>query len=201
MTEDEAIGWLESRYDADTIDRLAMFAGMVADENARQNLVAPSTLATIWARHIVDSAQLLRLAGDPKSWLDVGTGGGFPGMVIAILAVVPITMVEPRRRRASFLEQCVATLGLGDHAVVINAKVERLATPAGIISARAVASIDKLLDATSNCATSATRWILPRGQLSSDELAILRRRRDTMFHVEQSITDPASSILVVEAMA
>lgn len=197
MTEDEARALLIDRFGADRIERLGAFLALVVEENDRQNLIAPSTIESIWVRHGLDSAQLLFHVKHPASWLDIGTGGGFPGMVIAILHDQAVTMVEPRRKRADFLQACVERLGLGN-ASVVTAKVEGVTGQFDVISARAVASVEKLLQAAGHCATPKTRWILPRGRIEPDQLAALRRDRRRMFHVEHSLTDPSSSILIVD---
>lgn len=198
MTEDEAKRWFADHWPSDRVAKIDQFLTMVAAENDRQNLVAPSTIASLWSRHAVDSAQLIALADAEGDWLDVGTGGGFPGMIVAILRDAPMIMVEPRRRRVEFLEQAVADLDLGN-ATVKGAKVDQVTAKASVISARAVASVEKLLQATAHCATPSTRWILPRGRLDSEQLTELRQQqRGKMFHVEHSLTDPESSILIVE---
>ncbi|MCU6454214.1 16S rRNA (guanine(527)-N(7))-methyltransferase RsmG [Sphingomonas sp. A2-49] len=197
MTEDDARAIVTERFGSARTDRLAAFLELVADENGRQNLVSPSTLPTIWVRHGLDSAQLLFHVKHSGPWLDIGTGGGFPGLVIGLLGDAPVTLVEPRKKRATFLEQCVDRFGLG-HVVVEARKVESVTGSFATISARAVASVEKLLPAAEHCATPATRWILPRGQLDDTYLAVLRRDRSRVFHVEQSLTDPQSSILIVD---
>ena len=193
MTEGEARAWIEARYDTGVVARLDAFAAMVASENAHQNLISPASVATMWSRHIVDSAQLIAFAPDGAThWLDIGTGGGFPGIVIALCWPGRTIMVEPRRRRAEFLGTAIAAFGLADRSTVHAIKVEALTTPANVISARAVGSIEKLLQAAGQCATPATRWILPRGRSSTDDFG------DAMFHVEHSITDPASRIVLMD---
>ncbi|MGQ7334306.1 16S rRNA (guanine(527)-N(7))-methyltransferase RsmG, partial [Streptococcus suis] len=99
---------------------------------------------SIWVRHALDSAQLIDMAGkDDGRWLDIGTGGGFPGIVVAILFDGMVTMVEPRKRRVAFLQDCIARLDLA-RAQVMPAKVEQFEGQFDIISARAVASVEKL---------------------------------------------------------
>lgn len=195
MTEDEARAWLTARFPAKRLAVLERFLGMVIEENDRQNLISPASVSAIWTRHAVDSAQLIGLVPAARRWTDIGTGGGFPGMVVAILADASVRMVEPRRRRVEFLQHCCDELGLA--ATVELAKIETIDGVADVISARAVASIEKLLQAARHCATASTRWILPRGQIAPDDLSMLQQRR-LMFHVEHSITDQASSILVIE---
>lgn len=190
MTEDEARGWLVERFGASVVQRVAQFVGLVIAENERQNLVSPSSIASIWTRHVVDSAQLIAL-GRPGIWVDIGTGGGFPGMIVGLCRPDTIVMIEPRRRRAAFLQQCVDILAI-TNASVDPRKIEAVTIPAMVISARAVASVEKLLQAAHRCATPSTRWILPRGRSSDAEPG--------MFHVEHSITDPESRILTIDGM-
>ena len=198
MTEDEARAWFVGRFGDAKTAIVETFLNTVSEENGRQNLISPASVATIWSRHGVDSAQLLfHVKHSEGGWLDIGTGGGFPGMIVAILGDGPVTMVEPRRKRAEFLQQCVERLGLS-HATVRAAKVEAVEGRFSTISARAVASVEKLLQAAEHCATPETRWILPRGRIEAEELARLQRDRTRVFHVEHSLTDPQSSILIVD---
>lgn len=198
MTEDEARLLVASMVDGDGVRRLERLIALVLAENERQNLVGKSTVAAMWARHVLDSVQLLRFAGPSANWLDIGTGGGFPGLAIA--AAEPgrsMILVEPRRRRADFLVAAADDLGL-EHVTVRAQKVEQVRSDqAAVISARAVASIEKLLQASNHCATPITRWLFPRGQFVGDELDRLRGA-GIVFHVEQSLSDPASSIVIVE---
>lgn len=199
MTEDDAKGLIVTRFGADRADQVAAFLRMVEEENLRQNLIAPSTIASMWNRHALDSAQLMfHVKHSASSWLDIGTGGGFPGIVVAILFDGDVAMVEPRRKRVDFLLSCCERLGL-TNAEVSAGKVEALESGRfDIISARAVASVEKLLQAADHCAKPTTRWILPRGRIDEESVTALRRDRSRMFHVEQSLTDPGSAILIVD---
>ncbi|TXC72238.1 16S rRNA (guanine(527)-N(7))-methyltransferase RsmG [Sphingomonas ginsenosidivorax] len=202
MTEDDAKAWIAERFGTEATDRLGAFLDMVVAEAPHQNLIAPSTIESIWARHAVDSVQLVGLAGEtPSSWIDIGTGGGFPGLAVALVIPARMVLVEPRRRRADFLSLCIARLGVGDRVTVEAKKIEQVAGTAQIISARAVASLQNLLRAAAHCATTDTRWLLPRGRLDEDELAALREHWRFMFHVEQSVTSPESSIVVLDKVS
>jgi len=195
MTEEEARDWAREQVDATAFAKLERFVDLVVAENERQNLISPATIATIWERHVVDSLQLLTIVpADAGRWLDIGTGGGFPGMVLAIAGAQPILMVEPRRKRAEFLSACVADLKLADARVAAR-KVEQVEWTTDVITARAVASVEKLLLAAAHCATTSTRWLLPRGTVDVASLPALCARHQLVFHVKQSLTHPDSSII------
>ena len=150
MTDEEVRDWLVRHFDVsrETMARLEAFGAAVIAENERQNLISSATIPHIWSRHILDSAQLLRLGPkiDPShpSWLDLGTGAGFPGMIIAILAELPLILVESRRKRFDFLVDQASSLGLTNVRVHCG-RLETLETfPVGTISARAFAPLAKL---------------------------------------------------------
>jgi 16S rRNA (guanine527-N7)-methyltransferase len=194
MTEDDARAWIVGRFGDEAEKRISTFVDHVVSENASQNLISPASVASIWSRHVVDSAQLLLLVPDDwVSWLDVGTGGGFPGMIIALLSPDrTVAMVEPRGKRAGFLKDCIKQAALA-HAQVVASKVEAVTLVSDVISARAVGAIGKILRAASHCATAETTWLLPRGRSGAQDVD------DTgslVFHVEHSLTDPGSVILV-----
>lgn len=195
MTEDEAKAYVRMTA-PEAFQRLELFVSMVTEENTRQNLIGPSTVDLIWSRHIADSLQLLALAPvQIGRWLDIGTGGGFPGLVIALASAFDVALVEPRRRRAEFLQKCVDELGLGKTVLVQQAKVENIVGQYDVISARAVCSVDALLVAAGRCTTGGTRWILPRGAMETPEPT---KRQGRLFHVEPSLTNSASKILILD---
>ena len=199
MTEDEARAWTAARFDSEAIGRLDRLAAIVAAETQRQNLIAGSTVDAIWARHIVDSLQLVAL-GPEGMWLDIGTGAGFPGLAVA--AVEPereMILVEPRRLRADYLRNAADSLGLG-HVTVIAAKVEAVREKAKVISARAVSRIDALLASAVQCSNNETIWLLPKGRNADEEVAEARRTWHGVFHVEQSITNPDSAIVIARGV-
>jgi len=168
---------------------------MLRSEARSQNLVSASTLEDLWSRHIADSAQLARFEPfSGASWADVGSGAGLPGVVLACLVDGPVTLIEPRRLRAEFLERVIKTLGL--NARVEPVKVERVAGVFDIITARAVAGLGDLLRISHHLSTRKTVWALPKGRNAHSELAEAQRSWQGVFHVEQSVTDAASYIVV-----
>lgn len=201
MTEDQAQEWLKSKFGPDSVARVAPIVDAVIGENGRQNLISPASVPEIWSRHIIDSAQLLLLAPESaRSWVDVGTGAGFPGMIVAALCAMPIVMVEPRRRRAEFLQNVSRELGFS-HAEVRASKIEAVSETFDVISARAVASVDDLFASTSKVSHSSTTWLLPKGRSWSGELELAQRYWQGMFHVEQSVTSEEARIIVAQKVA
>lgn len=182
----------------ETFDRLRTYVDLLTQEAGRQNLIAPSTLAALWERHVLDSAQLARFEPNEGShWTDIGSGGGLPGMVLAILLNSPITLIEPRRLRAQFLQKAVADLDLSHRVRVECVRVERVEGVFDVITARAVAALDSLLAICRHLSNSETVWILPKGRNAQSELAQARRNWHCEVRVEQSCTDPESEILVL----
>ena len=149
----------------ETFQRIEQFAALLIAENERHNLVARSTIPDLWQRHIADAAQLPAFAPARGSWLDIGSGAGLPGVVIAILTGAPMLLVEPRRLRADFLRRTADTLDLGPNVAVIQSKIETVRhLPVDIITARAVASIDRLFAIAGHLSHKGTIWILPKGE-------------------------------------
>jgi len=187
-----AAGWPVSR---ETLDRLEAYIGLLRDEAKRQNLISVSSLDNIWNRHIVDSAQLVRFEPFPgAAWADLGAGAGLPGIVIACVVDGPVTLVEPRRLRADFLHRAVKELRLD--AVVLQSKAEALRGCYDVITARAVAPLERLLKISHHLSTGKTVWILPKGLRAVSELADAQKTWQGVFHVERSVTDEASRIIV-----
>lgn len=200
MTEEEARAWIRDHYGVSRETLLARFVETLVAHAGEQNLISAATIDHIWSRHIVDSAQLVPLASDAPdgAWIDIGSGAGLPGIVVAALTVRPVILVEPRARRVSFLREVVADLGLSDRVSVAASRVETFTPsgPAAVISARAVAETSKLLAAARHCADQSTVWLLPKGRNAQSELDATRKAWQGTFHVEQSVTQPDSLILV-----
>jgi len=205
MTEEDAQRWLAAQgwWDGKAGDRLRGFVTRLLEEADRQNLISMNSRAHIWARHIVDSAQLVRLAGRLTDglWLDLGTGAGLPGLVAACLVEMPVTLIEARPLRTAFLQRCVEALDLA-HVTVRTDKVERtqLDRPASVISARAFAPLDRLFAIAHHLSDENTVWLLPKGRHAEKELEKIERDWQAMFHVEHSLTDPDSSIVILRQL-
>ncbi|MBA3669940.1 MAG: 16S rRNA (guanine(527)-N(7))-methyltransferase RsmG [Sphingomonas sp.] len=189
---EEACGRKVSR---ETFERLFAFADLLKGETARQNLISAASLETLWERHLIDSAQLVRFEVQPgASWVDIGAGAGLPGIVIACLVDGPVTLIEPRRLRAEFLQQVIDKLAL--NARVIAAKAEKASGRFDMITARAVASVSRVLEISIHLSTGKSCWVLPKGKSGQSELAKARVTWQGMFHVELSFTDRSSEIVI-----
>ena len=190
-----------------TPDALAAFdayADLLARWQARINLVGPQTLKTLWHRHFLDSAQLFtHLPPDTQTLTDIGSGGGFPGLVLAILAAYQggpaVTLIESDARKAAFLREASRVCGAG--ATIINARAEAAEAPAAdVVTARACAPLPRLLP-----------WVF--GQLRADGTALLLKGvnwRDELTAAEKdwtltsakipSCTDTSGVILKLEGL-
>jgi len=202
--EDAARAYVERWADAAALERLKRYAALLLDENQQQNLISKPSEAQLWGRHIADSAQLLEHVsretyanGAPGPWLDLGTGPGLPGLVIAALCPqIPVVLVESRARRVEFLASCVEELGLANCRIE-GKRLERVEPfESWVISARAFAPLEKLLRLSAPFSTSATRFLLPKGRSAAHELEGLKPSIRTMFHVKHSLTDPEAGIIV-----
>jgi 16S rRNA (guanine527-N7)-methyltransferase len=181
----------------ETLQRLEAFVALLREENENQNLVSAGSLDKVWSRHIHDSAQLLRLAPQgAKTWLDLGTGAGFPGLVIAALAPVSVTLVESRKLRADFLRRAAEVIGIPT-VEILCANAEMLSPrPFDVISARAFAPLERLLAIGSRFSTDKTVWILPKGRNAKTELEAAESSWQGDFRLEQSLTDADAQIIV-----
>lgn len=202
MTEDEARDWLRERFG---VSREAIVGGYIdrlRSEAERQNLISAATIPSLWARHIVDSAQLIAHAPDDGGhWVDVGSGAGLPGLVIACLTDRPVTLIEPRKLRVAFLTETTEALGLRNVTIVqAKSATARLSAPASVISARAVAPLADLLADTIHFATPDTLWVLPKGRSAASEVASVRATWQGVFHVEPSLTDAEAGIVVARGV-
>ena len=205
MTEDEAREWLaqDVSFSPETKGKLVQFVDALIEENGCQNLISATTIPNIWSRHVVDSAQLLTLTSGKTSppWLDLGTGAGFPGIVIGMLTDKPIILVESRRKRFEFLRRQIEVLGLAN--VHLHAgRLETLETmPVGVISARAFAPLPRLLDLAHRFSRNDTVWLLPKGRSVLEELESVHSSWQGVFHVKPSLTDAEAAIIVATGVS
>jgi 16S rRNA (guanine527-N7)-methyltransferase len=204
MDEIAARGAVQHEFDVprETMERLGAFVELLREENQRQNLVSKPSLDAVWARHILDSAQLLRLAPVAEaSWIDLGTGAGFPGLIVAALHKGPVTLVEERKLRVEFLHRAAETLGVADRVEIVAGRVERIDRRVfDVISARAFAPLPRIFELAERFSTNKTLWILPKGRNASAELEAAESSWQGEFRLEPSMTDAEASILLARGV-
>ncbi|MEP5937672.1 MAG: 16S rRNA (guanine(527)-N(7))-methyltransferase RsmG [Erythrobacter sp.] len=201
--ESSARQFVQGFADEDALKRLDLLAQLLIEENSRQNLISKPSQDQMWQRHIADSVQLLKfvpretcMAGEGV-WLDLGTGAGFPGLVVAaIFPQMLVILVESRKRRVEWLNVAKQEMGLSK-CEIDGRRLEVVEPfPARFISARAFAPLPKLLRLSAPFSTAETTFLLPKGRSAAQELQDLPRKCRKLFHVEQSLTDPEAGIIV-----
>lgn len=203
-----------SNVSRETLDRLRTYATLLEKWQKAINLVAPNTLPELWSRHFLDSAQLLSLAPpDTQRWLDLGSGGGFPGLVIAALGVpqernICVHLVESDQRKTAFMREAARAMGISP---VFHVKRIEALDPAAlheamggapqVISARALAPLTELFGLAHRLAGPDTLYLFPKGRQAQDELTGARRYW-TIASVETlpSQTDLAASVLRIKGL-
>lgn len=186
----------------ETFDRLQTYEALIRAWNPRINLVSASTLAALWTRHFGDSAQLFSLAPEnARLWADLGSGGGFPGLVIAILAAearptLSVTLVESDQRKAAFLATAARTLGLS---VVVRAERIETLPPLGadVLSARALAPLDTLLGYAERHLAPGGVALFPKGATVDAELAHALEHWRFSYQKEPSKTAADGVVLII----
>jgi 16S rRNA (guanine527-N7)-methyltransferase len=182
----------------ETLTRLKAYVGLLEDWSSRHNLVSRNSLAQVWHRHMLDSAQLAPLVPIGAATLaDLGSGAGFPGLILAELlrGRVQVTLFESIRKKAEFLAAAARRMDL--KVQVENTRIEEAAGPYDVITARALAPLDKLLGYAQRIAGKQTICLFPKGQSLASELTEARKswRMTTLQH--PSVTDPSGIILEV----
>lgn len=189
----------------ETLERLRAFESEFRRWSARINLAAPSTLSSLWRRHILDSAQLAPLRPDALKWLDLGSGGGFPGAVMAILlterAGASIDLVESNHKKAAFLRSVLSGVGAPAtvHICRIEDAFERVAMPE-VVTARALAPLPLLLRLSAPWLSRGATALFHKGRDYASEVSESRDewRFDLVEH--RSRIDPASRILEISRL-
>lgn len=188
----------------ETISRLAEFESALLKWNARINLVSKSTLADIRTRHIEDSAQLWSAAEKPRTWVDLGSGGGLPGLILAILAKgdgndTKFTFVESDQRKCAFLRSVIRDQRLD--ATVVSKRIEETAALAGdVVSARALAPLDVLLEYAERHMHPDGMAIFPKGKNWQNEVELASKSWEMTCTPIPSVTDPAAAVLKIKGL-
>lgn len=186
----------------ETLARLEAYAALLVKWNPAINLVSRATLAELWTRHFLDSAQIFSLCpAGAQTWADLGSGGGFPGLVVAVLAAeaapdLRVTLVESDARKAAFLSTVVRELGLS--VTVKTARIESLAPlGADVVSARALAPLDDLLGFAARHLAPQGRALFLKGASHARECATAGEHWRFALDVHPSLTDAEGAILSI----
>lgn len=189
----------------EVLARLDRFVATLRQWQAKTNLVAPSTLTELWTRHIADSLQLLPLAPDARHWVDLGSGAGFPGLVIACaLADRPGTvvhLVESNLKKAAFLREAARLTGAPArvYAVRIEDFVDGFAEPVEIVTARALAPLDNLLESAYPLLTRGAEALFLKGRDIEVELTAAAKCWSMKAELIPSATDATARIVRVRS--
>lgn len=199
---EEAAGVPVSR---ETFVRLERFVEQFRKWAPSINLVAPSTLPLVWTRHVLDSAQLLRLAPGARRWIDLGSGGGFPGAVIAILlsetAGAKVQLVESNAKKVAFLRTALGMAGVP--ARIEQARIENCASREDefdVVTARALASLDKLLHLAAPWLERGAFALFHKGRDYRREVEESRDAWDFDLLEHASVADPESVVLEIRKL-
>jgi 16S rRNA (guanine527-N7)-methyltransferase len=190
----------------ETLDRLDRFVATLLTWQQHTNLIARSTEPKLWTRHIADSLQLIAMAPAARTWVDLGSGGGFPGLVIACaLTDTPgarVHLVESSTKKATFLREAARATGAPAqvHAVRIEDFIENLARPVDVVTARALAPLVDLLAAAYPLLKTGAVGLFPKGQDVGSELTHAAKCWSIQSSLVPSVTDPKGQIVRVTGM-
>lgn len=189
----------------ETLARLETYVDHLRHWQKTTNLVAPSTLSQIWSRHILDSAQLLSLVPDARTWLDLGSGGGLPGLVLACQLKElggSVDLVESNSKKAAFLRHVVTSLSLP--ARVHSGRIETVMPSLpkfDVVTARALATLSDLLGYTNELLKSGTIGLFPKGRDYAAELTEAGKRWHFSYELHASRTEPEARIIRITALS
>jgi 16S rRNA (guanine527-N7)-methyltransferase len=176
LAADKAAGLKLAPVSRETEARLDRYVALLLEWQAKTNLVAPSTLPHLWTRHIADSLQLVALAPSAKHWADLGSGGGFPGVVLAcVMAETPgasVHLVERITKKAAFLREALRVTGSPGvvHLAEIGDNVDRITGPVDCVTARALAPLHQLIGFAEPLVRNGAKALFPKGQDVEAEL-------------------------------
>ena len=193
----------DDRVSRETSDRLAIFVDLLRRWNDRINLVSSTTITDLDRRHLQDSLQLMRyIKPDARHVVDLGTGGGFPGLVIALSRPDPamqVTLIEADRRKCAFLRTVLRETATT--ATVIADRIERVEPQnADIVTARALAPLTTLLGHVRRHAAPSFTALMLKGARWSEEVADAKKSWTFNPTIHKSVTDPKAAILEIGAL-
>jgi 16S rRNA (guanine527-N7)-methyltransferase len=190
----------------ETLDRLDRYVALLLDWQRRVNLIAPSTEAALWTRHVADSLQLAALAPDAQVWADLGAGAGFPGIPIACALAetqgARVHLVESSTKKAGFLREAVEATGApaAVHAMRITDFIKAPPAKLQVVTARAVAPLSSLLVEAYPLLKSGAIGLFPKGQGVDAELTEAAKYWRLQVTLMPSRTDPKARIVVISGL-
>ena len=183
----------------ETLPRLATYAALLEKWQAKINLVGPATLPDLWRRHFLDSAQLLPLLPAASGTLvDLGSGAGFPGLVLAIMTDWRVHLLDSDQRKCAFLRQVAVDCGVVDRVTIHSKRIEQVTgIAADVVTARACAPLDDLLTLAEPFIGEKGTGLFLKGAQAEEELTQAQRHWTMRLDRRESISDPAGVILIV----
>jgi 16S rRNA (guanine527-N7)-methyltransferase len=206
LADDRAKALTLTPVSRETAAKLDLFVDKLLHVSQHTNLIARSTIPNIWVRHVADSLQLLPLAPDAKCWIDLGSGAGFPGIVIACAladrAGITVHLVESIGKKAAFLREAVSDLQLPAvvHAVRIEDFGQNFKGNADVVCARALAPLDDLLKLAEPLLKTGAQGLFPKGQDVEGELTKASKYWNIDAELVPSKTSPEGRIVVVRGL-
>jgi 16S rRNA (guanine527-N7)-methyltransferase len=185
----------------ETLSRLEAYAALLVRWSARINLIGRYTIADLWRRHILDSAQLQSfIPVGASSLIDLGSGAGLPGLVLGILGVPGVELVEADSRKCAFLREAarIAEVPVAIRGCRIQAVPPH---PVDVVTARALAPLDRLLGLAEPFLAPGTECLLLKGERVEDELTLARRHWTMTASLHQSRSDPRGVVLRLQQVA
>lgn len=194
MTEFPLPDWLN--VSRETHERLIAYCHQIERWNKTINLVSKSSVDQIWQRHLLDSAQIYRFGAPDGLWADIGSGGGLPGIVMSVLGA-DVVLVESDQRKCTFLRETARVLGLNLR--VLNDRAETISPlSAKTLSARALAPLTNLLEYAKYHLDDTGRAVFSKGKSAQAEIDEARRTWRFDCEINESLTDPLASVLVIK---
>lgn len=179
------------------VDKLDEFVDAVIKYNQNYNLIGKSTIADIWNRHILDSAQLIKFIDNKNIKLgDFGSGAGFPALVLSILGIKEIHLIEKSFRKCQFLSE---VKNISDNKIIIHQKLASDVEPIkfDLATSRALAPLDKLLKITQPFLGKDSKAIFPKGKNLLNELNLIKDKNNFDYKIYPSLTSDEGNILVI----
>lgn len=184
----------------ETLERLTAYVNLLGQWNRRINLVSANTMGDIWRRHILDSAQLYPLL-PPRTriLIDLGSGAGLPGLILAIMGIAEVHLIESDQRKAVFLREAVRITGAS--ATIHAQRIESIPPfIADAVTARALADLSQLIEISEKFRNARTLCLFLKGKSAADELAVAEQSWNITAETIPSVTEPGAAILKLTAL-